>query len=176
MYLFFPPWMDLSNAGGESIVQTTLDFWKAGRTREEMELKDLETSLSLSVFNNNKCERWSHQDLSLNKKPYFILFINLFQVAFFIQVWSIRTWWTSLCRSCLWSTCTSSSAPWLKWKPEIFHRTWTWQTRWPKIWFISPNPSECSPSKAARRSRASWTSTLNASAWRTPQSVTTCTF
>lgn len=46
----------LSNAGGESIIQTTLDFWKAGRDREEIELKDLETMLSLSVFNNKKSE------------------------------------------------------------------------------------------------------------------------
>lgn len=45
-----------SNAGGESIIQTSLDFWRAGRGREEMELKDLETSLSLSVFNNRNSE------------------------------------------------------------------------------------------------------------------------
>lgn len=41
-----------SNAGGESIIQTALDFWRAGRDREEIELNDLETALSLSVFNN----------------------------------------------------------------------------------------------------------------------------
>lgn len=49
-----------SNAGGESIIQTALDFWKQGRDREEIELKDLETSLSLSVFNNNQSECKRH--------------------------------------------------------------------------------------------------------------------
>lgn len=48
--------LPLSNAGGDSIIQTTLDFWKAGRNREEIELRDLETLLSLSVFNNNQSE------------------------------------------------------------------------------------------------------------------------
>lgn len=41
-----------SNAGGENIVQVALNFWKDGREREEIQLKDLETALSLSVFNN----------------------------------------------------------------------------------------------------------------------------
>ena len=42
-----------SNAGGTSITQTTLDFWKAGRDREEIKLQDLELSLSVSAFNEN---------------------------------------------------------------------------------------------------------------------------
>ncbi|XP_022624984.1 torsin-1A-like [Seriola dumerili] len=42
----------LSNAGGDNIAQTALDFWKAGRKREEIGHKDLGTSLSLSLFNN----------------------------------------------------------------------------------------------------------------------------
>lgn len=41
-----------SNAGGESIIETALEFWKAGRNREEIELKHLETDLTVSVFNN----------------------------------------------------------------------------------------------------------------------------
>lgn len=41
-----------SNAGAESIVKKALEFWKAGKNREEMELPDLENMLSLSVFNN----------------------------------------------------------------------------------------------------------------------------
>ncbi len=45
-----------SNAGGQDITQKALDFWNEGRDREEMELKDLETVLTLSVFNNNKSE------------------------------------------------------------------------------------------------------------------------
>ncbi|XP_029301052.1 torsin-1B-like, partial [Cottoperca gobio] len=43
----------LSNAGGEIIAQKALDFWKAGRDREEIELKDLEKLISLAVFNKN---------------------------------------------------------------------------------------------------------------------------
>lgn len=46
--------LSFSNAGGDSIIQTALDFWRAGRKREEIELRDLETQLSLSVFNNNQ--------------------------------------------------------------------------------------------------------------------------
>ncbi|XP_023277985.1 torsin-1A-like [Seriola lalandi dorsalis] len=42
----------LSNAGGDSIAQTALDFWKAGQKREEIGHNDLGTSLSLSLFNN----------------------------------------------------------------------------------------------------------------------------
>ncbi len=48
-----------SNAGGESIIQTTLDFWEKEQDREEIGLKDLETTLSLNVFNNKKSEyKW----------------------------------------------------------------------------------------------------------------------
>ncbi len=34
------------------INDVTLKFWKDGREREEIQLKDLETGLSQSVFNN----------------------------------------------------------------------------------------------------------------------------
>ncbi|XP_044031306.1 torsin-1A-like [Siniperca chuatsi] len=43
----------ISNAEGDIITQTALDFWNEGRAREEIELKDLETLLSVSAFNNN---------------------------------------------------------------------------------------------------------------------------
>ncbi|XP_073334023.1 torsin-1A-like [Pagrus major] len=43
----------LSNAGGASITQTTLDFWKEGRSRKDIKLQDLELSLSISAFNEN---------------------------------------------------------------------------------------------------------------------------
>ena len=45
-----------SNAGGEIITETTLDFWKSGEDREDLELKDVEKPLSLSVFNNKNSE------------------------------------------------------------------------------------------------------------------------
>lgn len=55
-----------SNAGGESIVETALDFWRAGRNREEIELKDLESKLSLLVFNNKKSEYKYRNTLELS--------------------------------------------------------------------------------------------------------------
>ncbi|KAM6431489.1 torsin-1B isoform 3-T3 [Liasis olivaceus] len=42
----------LSNAGGDLITKVALDFWRKGREREEIRLKDLEEVLSLGVFNN----------------------------------------------------------------------------------------------------------------------------
>lgn len=42
-----------SNAGGASITQKTLDFWKEGRDRKEIKLWDLELNLSVSAFNEN---------------------------------------------------------------------------------------------------------------------------
>lgn len=76
-----------SNAGGESIIETALNFWKAGRDREEIELKDLETVLSLSVFNNkksqykaNNCRNYSH-----NKSRFvdeFLISVHRWPVAY----------------------------------------------------------------------------------------------
>ncbi|CAK6963642.1 torsin-1A-like isoform X1 [Scomber scombrus] len=67
----------LSNAGGDSIIQTALDFWKEGRNREEMELKDLETSLSLSVFNNKKSGLWHTSLIDKNLVDFFVPFLPL---------------------------------------------------------------------------------------------------
>ena len=46
----------LSNAGGDLITKTALDFWRAGRKREDIQLKDLEPVLSVGVFNNKHSE------------------------------------------------------------------------------------------------------------------------
>ncbi|KAM7368749.1 hypothetical protein PAMP_013057 [Pampus punctatissimus] len=67
----------LSNAGGESIIQMALDFWKAGRDRNEIELKDLETSLSLSVFNNKKSGLWHTSLIDKNLVDFFVPFLPL---------------------------------------------------------------------------------------------------
>lgn len=45
-----------SNAGGDLITRTALDFWRAGRRREDIQLKDLEAVLSVGVFNNKHSE------------------------------------------------------------------------------------------------------------------------
>ncbi|KAI4816322.1 hypothetical protein KUCAC02_008649 [Chaenocephalus aceratus] len=67
----------LSNAGGESITQTALDFWKAGRDREEIELRDLETLLSLAVFNNKKSGLWHTSLIDRNLVDFFVPFLPL---------------------------------------------------------------------------------------------------
>ncbi|KAF7662193.1 hypothetical protein LDENG_00243590 [Lucifuga dentata] len=67
----------LSNAGGEGIIQTTLDFWREGREREEMELKDLETALSLAVFNNKKSGLWHTSLIDKNLVDFFVPFLPL---------------------------------------------------------------------------------------------------
>lgn len=67
----------LSNAGGESIVQTTLDFWRGGRDREEIELRDLELSLSLSVFNNNQSGFFHTSLIDKNLVDFFVPFLPL---------------------------------------------------------------------------------------------------
>ncbi|KAM6985477.1 torsin family 1 [Aplochiton taeniatus] len=67
----------LSNAGGESITQTTLDFWSGGREREEIQLRDLETALSLSVFNNKKSGLWHTSLIDKNLIDFFVPFLPL---------------------------------------------------------------------------------------------------
>ncbi|XP_057674447.1 torsin family 1 isoform X2 [Corythoichthys intestinalis] len=67
----------LSNAGGESIVETALDFWKAGKSREEIELKDLETPLALSVFNNKRSGLWHTSLIDKNLVDFFVPFLPL---------------------------------------------------------------------------------------------------
>uniref|UniRef100_A0A4W6F1Y8 Torsin n=1 Tax=Lates calcarifer TaxID=8187 RepID=A0A4W6F1Y8_LATCA len=67
----------LSNTGGDSIIQTALDFWQAGRNREEIELKDLETSLSLSVFNNKQGGFFQTSLIDKNLVDFFVPFLPL---------------------------------------------------------------------------------------------------
>ncbi|XP_069741261.1 torsin-1B-like isoform X2 [Narcine bancroftii] len=44
----------LSNAGGERITEIALDFWQKGNKREDIQLKDLESKVSIGIFNNKK--------------------------------------------------------------------------------------------------------------------------
>ncbi|GAA6219265.1 torsin-1A-like isoform X2 [Lates japonicus] len=67
----------LSNTGGDSIIQTALDFWQEGRNREEIELKDLETSLSLSVFNNKQGGFFQTSLIDKNLVDFFVPFLPL---------------------------------------------------------------------------------------------------
>ncbi|KAK6305052.1 hypothetical protein J4Q44_G00238320 [Coregonus suidteri] len=67
----------LSNAGGEHITQVALDFWKAGRDREEMKLQHLEPALSLSVFNNKQSGLWHTSLIDKNLVDFFVPFLPL---------------------------------------------------------------------------------------------------
>ncbi|RVE66030.1 hypothetical protein OJAV_G00122540 [Oryzias javanicus] len=67
----------LSNAGGESIVETALDFWRGGRAREEIDLKDLETSVSLSIFNNENSGFFRTSLIDKNLVDFFVPFLPL---------------------------------------------------------------------------------------------------
>ncbi|KAG7320885.1 hypothetical protein KOW79_015300 [Hemibagrus wyckioides] len=67
----------LSNIGGKEIVQVALDFWKAGRAREEIELKDLEKAVSLSVFNNKNSGFWHTSLIDKNLVDFFVPFLPL---------------------------------------------------------------------------------------------------
>ncbi|KAK0150683.1 Torsin-1B [Merluccius polli] len=67
----------LSNAGGESITHTTLDFWKSGKDREELELEDVEIPLSLSVFNNKNSGLWHTCLIDKNLVDFFVPFLPL---------------------------------------------------------------------------------------------------
>ncbi|XP_029921718.1 torsin family 1 isoform X2 [Myripristis murdjan] len=67
----------LSNAGGESITQIALDFWRAGQDRQTIDLKDLEVPLSLSVFNNKQSGLWHTSLIDKNLVDYFVPFLPL---------------------------------------------------------------------------------------------------
>uniref|UniRef100_A0A3Q2P156 Torsin family 1 n=1 Tax=Fundulus heteroclitus TaxID=8078 RepID=A0A3Q2P156_FUNHE len=66
-----------SNAGGDGIIQTALDFWNAGRNREEIELKDMEMALSLSVFNNNNSGFFRTSLIDKSLVDFFVPFLPL---------------------------------------------------------------------------------------------------
>uniref|UniRef100_UPI00398EF602 torsin-1A-like n=1 Tax=Pristiophorus japonicus TaxID=55135 RepID=UPI00398EF602 len=67
----------LSNAGGERITESTLDFWHKGRKREDILLKDLESKVSIGVFNNKKSGFWHTSLIDKNLVDYFVPFLPL---------------------------------------------------------------------------------------------------
>ena len=50
----FAIFLFLSNAGGNGIAKKSYEFYKAGRPREELTMKDLESVIGLSVFNSKE--------------------------------------------------------------------------------------------------------------------------
>uniref|UniRef100_A0A3B3VLI8 Torsin n=1 Tax=Poecilia latipinna TaxID=48699 RepID=A0A3B3VLI8_9TELE len=67
----------LSNAGGDIITNTALEFRKAGKYREEITLKDLEETLSLSVFNNQNGGFFHTGLIDKNLVDFFVPFLPL---------------------------------------------------------------------------------------------------
>ncbi|XP_032089209.1 torsin-1B-like [Thamnophis elegans] len=67
----------LSNAGGDLITRVALEFWRSGREREEIQLKDLEGVLSLGVFNNRNSGLWHSSLIDRNLIDYFVPFLPL---------------------------------------------------------------------------------------------------
>uniref|UniRef100_A0A8P4KCN0 Torsin-1A C-terminal domain-containing protein n=1 Tax=Dicentrarchus labrax TaxID=13489 RepID=A0A8P4KCN0_DICLA len=66
----------LSNTGGNAISETVLNFWKEGREREEIKLRDLEMSLSTSAFNDDG-GWWQSRLISKNLVNFFVPFLPL---------------------------------------------------------------------------------------------------
>lgn len=54
MFLLFL--LSHSNTGADQITKTAVDFWKNGKDREEMMLKDFESFISPIVFNSDQSE------------------------------------------------------------------------------------------------------------------------
>ncbi|XP_044161346.1 torsin-1B-like [Bufo gargarizans] len=67
----------LSNAGGDLINRQMLEFWKAGRKREDLELKDMENALSVGLFNNNNSGFWHSSLIEKNLIDCFVPFLPL---------------------------------------------------------------------------------------------------
>ncbi|KAK7813625.1 hypothetical protein U0070_000675 [Myodes glareolus] len=67
----------LSNAGAERITDVALEFWKSGKQREEIKLRDMEHALAVSVFNNKNSGFWHSSLIDRNLIDYFVPFLPL---------------------------------------------------------------------------------------------------
>nr|XP_032653795.1 torsin-1B [Chelonoidis abingdonii] len=67
----------LSNAGGDLINKVALDFWRSGKDRKQIQLKDLEPVLSVAVFNNKNSGLWHSSLIDKNLIDYFVPFLPL---------------------------------------------------------------------------------------------------
>nr|XP_060613483.1 torsin-1A-like [Anolis sagrei ordinatus] len=67
----------LSNAGAEKITEVALDFWRKGKKRTDLELRDVETTVSVSVFNNKNSGFWHSSLIDRNLIDYFVPFLPL---------------------------------------------------------------------------------------------------
>ncbi|XP_054908670.1 torsin-1A-like [Poeciliopsis prolifica] len=67
----------LSNTGGDDITKTALEFWKMGKDREKITLKDLEEKLSLSAFNGQNGGFFHTSLIDKNLVDFFVPFLPL---------------------------------------------------------------------------------------------------
>ncbi|GAB1286202.1 Torsin-1A [Apodemus speciosus] len=67
----------LSNAGAERITDVALDFWRSGKQREDIKLRDMEHALAVSVFNNKNSGFWHSSLIDRNLIDYFVPFLPL---------------------------------------------------------------------------------------------------
>ncbi|XP_051961160.1 torsin-1A-like [Xyrauchen texanus] len=69
----------LSNAGGQVITDLTLDFWRNGKQREEIQLnsKELEMQIVQNVFNAKNCGFWHSSLIDRHLIDHFIPFLPL---------------------------------------------------------------------------------------------------
>ncbi|XP_075434798.1 torsin-1A-like [Ascaphus truei] len=67
----------LSNAGGDLITGVVLDFWRRGKSREDLQLKDVDSVLSVGVYNNKNSGFWHSNLINKNLVDYFVPFLPL---------------------------------------------------------------------------------------------------
>ncbi|XP_043914790.1 torsin-1B-like [Protopterus annectens] len=67
----------LSNAGGDIITQTVMDFFNQGKKREEIKLNDLDPILQMQIFNNKKSGLWHASLIEKHLIDFFIPFLPL---------------------------------------------------------------------------------------------------
>ncbi|XP_062268922.1 torsin family 1 isoform X2 [Platichthys flesus] len=67
----------LSNAGSDKIVETALDFWNSAKNRDEIQLKDLESLLSRSVFNDQQSGFYRTSLIDKNLVDFFVPLLPL---------------------------------------------------------------------------------------------------
>uniref|UniRef100_A0A3B5LVJ6 Torsin-1A C-terminal domain-containing protein n=1 Tax=Xiphophorus couchianus TaxID=32473 RepID=A0A3B5LVJ6_9TELE len=65
---------------GDNITKTALEFWKAGKGREEITLKDLEKTLSLSVFNDQNGGFFHTSLIDKNLVDFFVPFLPVEEI------------------------------------------------------------------------------------------------
>ncbi|XP_018096867.1 torsin-1A [Xenopus laevis] len=67
----------LSNGGGDLITRKVLDFWTEGKQREDLQLQDFESVISLGIFNNQKSGFWHSSLIDKNLIDFFVPFLPL---------------------------------------------------------------------------------------------------